>query len=261
MKIIPIILLVVLSIKSCNTISFEGGEKGNGKIVSVEPEIDEFLKIETNVSADVIYEQKDFSDPFCRVEIDENLSGFVLVKESGGKLRISTNKDINPTKFNVYINSVKLEEVNLAGSGDVWLKNNVTSNELKISLQGSGDIKADRIECSVLTAELKGSGNIKVENALCNQLKAEVMGSGNIFFKEGKADRSKIIVTGSGDLNMSRVYVKNMDCSLRGSGDMLVNVTDTLVVQISGSGDVLYANKPLYINKSIEGSGSVKAIK
>lgn len=261
MKIIAIVLLAILSIKSCNIDSIGKGERGNGKAVSVEPEIGEFSKIETNVSADVIYEQKDSANPFCRVEIDENLSELVSVTEVGGKLKISTKEHIRPTVFKVYINSGKLEEVNLAGSGNVWLKNDVKSDELKIKLRGSGDIKADNIECSVLKTELKGSGNIEIETTSNNQLIADVMGSGDILLKDGKTNRGEIKVTGSGDLNISGVNAKNMKCTLKGSGDIFVNVADTLAVQLRGSGDVVYAGKPLHVDKSIKGSGSVKAKK
>lgn len=262
MKIIAIVLLAVLSIKSCNINSIWKGKRGNGTLIVKELPIGDFSKIESSASADVVFEQSvDSASAYCRVEIDENLSAFLSVKEVDGTLRISATEKINPTVFKVYVKSYKLKDASLSGAGSIVLKGKVKSDELSISLQGPGDIKAGSIDCSVLKTELKGSGDIEIKELQCYFLKTKLIGSGDVVMKAGETRYSEVELTGSGDLDIAGIVSKNTACQLKGSGDICLRVTDSLRVELKGSGDIQYAGNPLYVDKNIKGSGDLKARK
>lgn len=262
MRVITFILLGVLLLSSCKTNSSLGKtEKGNGDIVVKEINIGTFSMIETSVAANIIYEQKGFDAPYCRIEIDKNLRDFISVKDSRGKLQIKTTKRISPTKFNIYVQSADLKAIDYTGSGSIWLKGKTKVDELTINLTGSGDMQADNIECSFLGTNLKGSGNIIVKNASCLFLKTKITGSGDILLKKGHTNYAEVEANGSGDFDAQNFKIKSLTCMLKGSGDISPIVTESLAVNLLGSGNVKYKGNPIHVNKNIKGTGLVKASK
>ena len=235
MKVLFVFVLGLLSIKSCN-VNFGNGEKGNRKIVSKEISIEDYSVIETFGSADVIYEQKDVA-PYLRLVIDENLIEYVSATVESGVLTIRSTEQMKPTEYKIYTNSPNLSKVKIEGSTDVELRGTLNSDNLEISLAGSGEVEADNLQVKELIVEIQGASDVELS---------------------GKATDCNIRVKGSGDVKAYNLEAKNVICRISGSGDVNIHAVETLNVEINGSGDVKYKGKP-QITQSVRGSGTVKS--
>ena len=86
---------------------------------------------------------------------------------------------------------------NLAGSGD--LNANGTSQQVDISLAGSGDIDLTKLKARQAKVKLAGSGDIKVHAS--ESVDVSIAGSGDVEVW-GKPARVNRKVVGSGDIHL-----------------------------------------------------------
>lgn len=217
------------------------GIDGNGKIISKEIPISDYSKITLSSVADVIYEQNADKSPYLRVEIDENLLSEILVEVSAGNLHIGNQKgkNIKTKNYKVYTNSRSLGELTVSGVGNTILKGHITSQNLKISLSGVGDVKAENLEVKRIDVHLSGVGNV-------------ILG--------GKSDNTSFSISGKGDIKALKLDSQNADCSMSGVGKIEVYAINDLNAQMSGVGSIRYKPSPRNIKVSKSGIGSIKAL-
>lgn len=258
MKLLVVpILASLLAIKSCNvTTNMGGGIKGNKNITSTEVTISDYEELVNRTSADVFYEQDPSRSAYLRLETDENLTGYVSIEVKNNKLTISTKENINPSKFKIYTNSKAIYNLEGKGSGSINSKNKLSTENLSISLQGSGNIKVENASCNSIDMLLKGSGDISVNIVNSNTTNALVEGSGDIKLC-GNTNKSSLFVKGSGDISAYKLSSKTSNAEIKGSGDIEISVIDLLNAKVTGSGDIKYKGNP-EVSKSIKGSGSIK---
>ena len=91
--------------------------------------------------------------------------------------------------------AAKTTSLSIDGSGKYLVSGQ--SNDAKISINGSGKIQAENLECEQVQASINGAGNISIWAS--EQITASVTGSGNITY-HGQAKVSKII-NGSGSVH------------------------------------------------------------
>ena len=164
--------------------------------------------------------------------VTEMEHGALVVKvKNNVNLKTSMNKGIKIT-----IPFKEIEKVSLAGSGDLWNEDLLTSDDLDISLTGSGDI---------------------VLNIKATKTKASVTGSGDVTLK-GSTNTLEASVTGSGDFHGSDLESNDTDVSVTGSGDAKVVCNGNLKARVSGSGDINYKGNPITEDTKVAGSGSIK---
>ncbi len=173
------------------------------------------------------------------VEADENVLPYIETEVSGGKLKISTSREVNirNATMKVHISMPDLREANLAGSGSI---------RSTTALNSSGNFNA----------ALTGSGNINLE-IQATDIMAKIAGSGNLHLS-GNAGELKLNLTGSGNYRGFDLRSKTAQIRIAGSGSAEVNSAEALDVQIGGSGGVRYKGSPK-ISTSITGSGRVSA--
>ena len=128
-----------------------------------------------------------------------------------------------------------VDDISLTGSGDVYFKEGVNANILRLAVTGSGDV-IGKINVKTLESDVTGSGDIKIS---------------------GHADNAKIGVTGSGDFSGRSLATINAVVRVGGSGDVAVNVSGSLQANVTGSGDIHYGGNPKNISKSTSGSGDI----
>jgi len=213
--------------------------RGNRKIISYEVPVKDFSEIHINGPCEMVYEQKVNKSPYVRVEIDENLKDLLNVKSRNGKLSVGLRgNDIAAAKYKVYTNSSRLNGLKITGSGKVNLKNEINSQDLKVSISGSGGMKADKLKCANFILSISGSGN--------------VVASGDIF-------SSKIKISGSGYVDAFKLKTQNTTCEVSGSGSAKVYASESLVSRVSGSGGIEYKGSPKKKDNKVSGSGAIKA--
>lgn len=157
--------------------------------------------------------------------------------ESDGLLSISVEKGKKirgEVKIEVYYET--MSQITLNGSGDITNEGKLETQNLKVSLTGSGDITVN-VDAENIKANLDGSGDMKLE---------------------GKATNFKADVVGSGDLEANRLKSENVQVKVIGSGDASVYASAAIKAEVTGSGDIVYAGNPPADDTKVLGSGSIE---
>lgn len=177
-----------------------------------------------------------------KVEADDEDIDKIVTEVKGGVLKIYTKSTSGITwnwgrdrKRVIYVVAKDLNSVSLSGSGDVFFKDGLRTNDLVVNLTGSGDI----------------TGKVDVKN-----LQSSVVGSGDVTLT-GRAESSSVRVAGSGDFTGKGLVTVSTKVTVVGSGDATVNATQAINASVSGSGDIHYTGAAKQISTSKRGSGDI----
>lgn len=175
------------------------------------------------------------------LEGDKDLLEEIETEVSGGKLVVKKDSwHMSMTeKVTVYITMPEIEGLGVSGSGRAEIKDPVKTEDLSLSVSGSGKIYA---------------GSIAVNN-----LKCSISGSGDINVGGGNADTGNISISGSGSYTGETAKIKSADLSISGSGNCLVNASESLTAHVSGSGNVTYTGGSPKVDARVSGSGKVRS--
>jgi hypothetical protein len=251
---------------------------GSGKLASESRSLSGFTSVTLTGIGNVYLKQGPAES--VRLEAEDNLIPYFDTSVQGSTLKIGIKDQymgvsLQPTKpVKFYVTLPKIEAVTLAGSGNIFA-GKLQAGAFGISLLGSGDISTDALVATDVDIHLGGSGNISLGTVSANQVTAHITGSGDIQVAALTADKISSQTAGSGDITIggkvneqsteilgSGDYLagglKSATATVRvtGSGDSQVSATGTLNVTILGSGDVAYSGSPK-LNASIAGSGKV----
>jgi len=178
------------------------------------------------------------------IEADDNLMQYIQTSVKGGILYI----DIQPGIVQLYpsqtirysLDAGTLTRVSLGGSGDIRADALIAS-DLDFSLNGSGRILVGAVKSQSTKLDLNGSGEYRLTSLITNQLTTSLNGSGNITIQEAIVKSATAGISGSGVLNVTNI------------------VADSLNVTISGSGDSILAGEVNHQTIALHGSGSYQA--
>ena len=232
-----IIGITASALLSCNKGHF--CYKGDGEIVTEERNHSGFDEISLATSADIYYVQAEVYS--VEIEASQNLMPLIETEVIGDRLKIKRKNNTclrGDNKINIYISSPEISRFSISGSGNVFAGGSLVSDNLDISISGSGDVKLDSLSVNNIDMSISGSGDLALTSA-------------------DTADNQNIKISGSGNINAFNLPVKNSKISIAGSGNCRVHAIDNLDVKISGSGDVIYKGTPV-INSNIAGSGSLR---
>jgi Putative auto-transporter adhesin, head GIN domain len=165
----------------------------------------------------------------------------IITEVSGSKLVIKKDNwrfNLNE-KVTVYITMPELKGLGVSGSGKAEIKDAVKTEELDLSVSGSGKIFTNDLVVSKLGCSISGSGDI--------------VPGGN-----GNATRADISISGSGNYEGESLKIGTADIHISGSGNCTCNVTETLRAGVSGSGNVTYEGNPK-VDAHVSGSGKVRS--
>jgi hypothetical protein len=249
------IVFVVFSIcfVSCNI--YNGGNtiKGDGNIIKSEKTVSSFDKVRVNGFCDVIYHAS--SQYSTVVSVDSNLLDYVEISTSNNTLKIRTKDgSYSFTKFEVDVYCPQITEVSISGSGSFNCADKMVVPAFKFDVSGSGDLKGT-FECDNFSSHISGSGdvNARVE---CKDFSSHISGSGDVSVS-GNSKNSTVHVSGSGNFNGKEFKTNNASLHINGSGDVYICVEDSIIADISGSGNITYSGNPK-IDISTSGSGRIK---
>lgn len=229
-------LITVLTVL-IGTTTFAYGEKvkGNGNVVDKQSTTEAYDEIAVGGSFDVTLVSGKEGD--ISYSIESNLDEYLVVEVKGSTLKVGWKKgyNIRTTKtVKMTITFEDIDEVSLAGSGDITTKDTIVAEDLELNVAGSGDMNMD-VKTTNLEANIAGSGTI-VANGSTDNLESNIAGSGDF---EG----------------YGLVVVENAETNISGSGSIETTVNGNLKARVSGSGDVYYKGNPK-TDVKISGSGS-----
>lgn len=207
--------------------------EGIGPIQTEKRDLSEFKSISLELSADVIVMKGESSAII--ISAQENLLKKITTKVHGSELRIADDGCINSKeriKLTAYL--PELEKLGINGSGNLIVPDTFTVKNIKLEINGSGDIKGKFI-AAIIESEIRGSGNIVLR---------------------GSANKHSMEILGSGNIEAQDLPCNNSEVEVNGSGDVFVYTIQTLDVKVNGSGTVHYKGKPL-VNSSVNGSGKL----
>ncbi len=234
-KIIGLIVIALISVH-LNAQYFTKKVKGNGTIISETRNSSDYDKIGVGGSFDV--ELVKGKEGKITIKADENLMEYIVTEVKKGTLKIKAKKNykLKPTNtIKITVSFENIEGVSLAGSGDIFSKNVIESNNFKVNVAGSGEI------------------NLKVDT---QTVKSNIAGSGNINLS-GNSKDFNCSIAGSGNFNGYDLQTTQASVRIAGSGNVKINAAENLNAKIAGSGNVYYTGSP-EVAKSTAGSGSVK---
>jgi len=238
-----------------------------------------------------------------RLVAEDNLLKYFKAEVRGDTLYIDSQENVNlrpmrPVEFFLTVKSLEAVEVN--GSGDITVVDDVESDDFSAAINGSGNITLAEVEAPTVNLTVAGSGDLKTSTLEADTLTAKIAGSGNIVATEMRAPDVKLTTDGSGDLKVDRIEADTLTTHIASSGQLTINggevvrqtikiagsgdyqaqgmsseaadvrstssgearfrVTKELTAHISGSGDIRYIGEPT-VNQTVTGSGRVAPIK
>jgi hypothetical protein len=219
----------LLILSSCNTVTV-----GEGPVIQQSRIPDDFSKLELDIPANLTYIVADSVS--LTIGAPKNILDIITTDIDGRTLEIKSTNDYKTEKRVEIIMTIRpLDAIQLNGSGEIRGINVMKGKELKLSINGSGDIKG-HYDYRMIRTEINGSGDAHLS---------------------GKTEEHKININGSGKAHAEDLIADIYRISINGSGDADIQAQSKLLVKIIGSGNVRYAGEPA-ISSEITGSGEVK---
>jgi hypothetical protein len=170
----------------------------------------------------------------------------IVTDVSGGKLVIKNENwrlhnwrmNINE-KVTVYITMPELKGLGVSGSGKAEIKDAVKTDDMNLSVSGSGKIYTTDLSVTNLDCGISGSGDI-------------------ILGGNGTSSRADISISGSGNFTGEPLKIGSAEIHISGSGNCRCYVTESLRASVSGSGNVTYEGNPR-LDAHVSGSGKVRS--
>lgn len=221
-------------------------------ITKVLNSVSDFNSIKVLGSPDVEYRQNSDSPAAVSIYASDNLIDLLEVSTVNGVLQVKMKKGVSilsgERRLKVIASSSSLNEVDIKGSGDVSLKGLIQGADLNMDITGSGDIEAENLQYTNLSAFVKGSGDMKVKNAKVTTVKTIITGSGDVNIK-GTAQKATLATNGSGDISADKLIAADVVATILGSGDIACYASKKLDAKVNGSGDIKYKGNPAIVNK------------
>ncbi len=230
---------IVVLFTSCTVTDCVNGE---GKQVEDTRKTTDFTKIELDCSADVFIKQVANEPAAITVVAPENLLNHITTVVTDDKLVIDTKGCINYDKsIEVHLTLQDLDKLIIDGSGDVKSESTITTSELELVIDGSGNMTMD---------------------VVTDDLRTTIDGSGDVILY-GNTKKHKVLIDGSGNVEAFKLESDVTKVTVDGSGDVEVTVYEKLKAIVEGSGDIDYKKGDATVEVDIEndGSGDVKEVK
>lgn len=213
--------------------------RGNGVIKTETRSTGNFSGVDVSGNIDVYLEQD--STRSVRIETDENLFEYIIVRTDGDRLVIGTK-----------------DHANLSGSRDIKV---YVSSPVFIKLEASGacSINGESLISNpdMISIDLTGASNAKME-INSPRLKADLTGASSITLK-GQSKDISIEATGASHAKCLELMTENADIDVTGASSADVFASVSLKASASGASHVRYKGNPT-VSKSASGAGSVEKV-
>jgi len=231
LKVAAVLVLMLITISSTNAQQREI-RKVSG-----------FTGIGLSISADIYLSQA--NDYKVEIEADADYLEKIETVIDGDILKIKNkdhfNFEFHNKKVKIYISMPQINALNISGSGDIIAQTAIKTDNLKVKISGSGNVKIEILSVKNLGMAISGSGDIYLAGT-------------------DVAESASYSISGSGNIENQNLQCKKVEISVSGSGDVKVWAVDELNARVSGSGDVYYKGRPV-IDAKTSGSGGIHPVK
>jgi hypothetical protein len=182
-QIIAIITCIVVVTTSVGCIDKRHLLRGEGSILTDERPVSSFREIECDGDLEVRIQYASSSQRRVVVTGYQNLLAAFETNVSNGRLSLKFKDkywNIRNNNLEVTVYTPDLERLDINGSGDVEVRDELQWPKLEVNVSGSGSVRILDGDFQELNLKVNGSGTIHAEDALAKDVFAEVSGSGYI---------------------------------------------------------------------------------
>jgi len=184
--------------------------------------------------------------------ITEVNGGTLIIRMADNKWWKWGNEDY---RVKAYVSVKDLYAITASGATNIKIVNGLSSEKLKISLEGASDLKGD-IKAGTLMADLSGASSLKgtlQANAL------SVKGSGACAFEvSGSGDDLILDVSGASSVKMYDYLVKGASVDASGASSVKINVSGILKLHATGASSIDYKGAAAIKDMQSSGASSVR---
>lgn len=201
-------------------------------------DVDEFTEISFGISGNLYLKQGSQQSVVLEGDdLDE-----IETDVSGGKLRIRHSRnfrwDWGRERVDVYITITRLDAISLSGSGKVIGESTFKTDNLDLTVSGSGNLDLD-IDADEVDSGISGSGDIELR---------------------GRAGSHDVSISGSGKLTADDLEIGYYKIHISGSGSCRIHATKEIDASVSGSGSIYYRGDPDKVYSQTSGSGKIRKV-
>ena len=192
------------------------------------------------------------AESFTKINIQNDAKIFIK-QDSACTVRFSGNDNVSDGLTTIRNNTLIIN-----GNPDNEL--NITMPLLEqLKIEGHGSVTGiSTFKTDDLNLQIDGDGKI-VLDVTAKKISSQISGIGKIVLS-GTADETSFSIPGSGKIDALGLKTIKSTVNVSGIGKCMVDVTDELNTNISGSGAVRYKTLPKKVNENISGSGNVKSL-
>jgi hypothetical protein len=230
------LLLSSLFLTSCNL----GQDKirGNGKIKNESRPVGSFNRISVQGNIEVYVRQDSVAS--VRVEADENLMQYILVKTEGEKLVIKPEDHTNISGTNdikVYVSGPAFTGFDVSGASSIRSETLISGEAIEIDVTGASEAEL----------EIKSP-----------RVSADVTGASSVFLK-GQTKDLDIESTGASQAKCFGLLSENADVDVTGASSAEVFASVSLKADASGASHIKYKGAATHTGGA-SGAGSISKV-
>jgi len=213
MKKIIYMAATVLLTTSCfhvNT-NWNGGKnviKGEGAVITKSFDLSGFDEILINGHADAVFTQSDTFE--VALTAQENIFDHVDYRVEGTTLILETKdkRGVRSESYDIVLKAPSLKRVTVNGASDFKIPAGLASeDDLRIEVNGAGDLSFNQIRCGNLTIQANGAADIDATSLQVQDLSIQVNGAGDVRASGVVAGDASLEVNGAGDIDAEKLQV------------------------------------------------------
>ena len=212
MRKILYIAATALLCASCFQVNtnYKGGKNGiigEGPVISKSFDLQGFDAICVNGNADVVFTQSDNWEVTVRTQ--ENVIDQLDYKVENGVLVIQTKgrRTVKAEEYDLTVKAPVLKDIEVNGASDFDIPAGLkTDGDLKVEVNGAGDLDFRSIVCGDLIIKANGASDINASNIDVKYVKVEINGAGDVDLS-GKAGDASFEVNGAGDIDATGLKI------------------------------------------------------
>ena len=185
----------------------------------------------------------------------------IITEVSGGTLiiRMADNRwwkfGNEDYRIKAYVSVKDLYAITASGATNIKIVNGLSSEKLKINLEGASDLKGD-IKAGTLLADLSGASSFK-GTVQANAF--SMKGSGACAFEaSGSGDDLILDVSGASSVKMYDYLVKGASVDASGASSVKINVSGILKLHATGASSIDYKGAAAIKDMQSSGASSVR---
>lgn len=188
--------------------------------------VGQFSKIQVDDNVNVIYIGGDGSPSRVCYEGDKKFSQAFIITEKGDKLRIQVETAFvdDPDLPTLYLYSDFLKQASISSESTLKIDTAAPCSEVSFSLMGNGNIIANNIKATKVSAAIKsGNGTISIE---------------------GHCQTANFTMVGNGTIQADRLEAAEVNCKILGTGSIGCWPVNKLKVRGIGTTKIYYKGSP-----------------